>query len=227
MQYSLCLVVAAVRALVSGSLAGNAWLIHPRDEEVDAAPHADGAPDPALTFPCTGVHYADGSMADDVTLNWIVTSIAAIAQSRRHPIPLDDAQIAFAGEIFRLTEGLPTVREVERVLGSVHLADGTPYALARLPDVSLRRCTSAVRRGVQFLSRRRVAALALPDAAARRERVARLPPRLASGVLSGQPPTSPIPRRSLHEDPAGPAGGPGAPRHARAPAGAGAGDVPL
>lgn len=135
MQYSLCLVVAAVRALVSGSLAGNAWLIHPRDEEVDVAPHADGAPDPALTFPCTGVHYADGSMADDVTLNWIVTSITAIAQSRRHPIPLDDAQLAFAGEIFRLTEGLPTLREVQHVLGSVHRADGTPYALARLPDV--------------------------------------------------------------------------------------------
>lgn len=135
MQYSLCLVVAAVRTLVSGSLAGNAWLIHPRDEEVGAAPASDDAPDPALTFPCTGVHYADGSMADDVTLNWIVTSIAAIAQSRRHPIPLDDAQIAFAGEIFRLTENLHSVRDVERVLGGVHLADGTPYALARLPDV--------------------------------------------------------------------------------------------
>ena len=135
MQHSLCLVIAPVRTLITGTAVGHAWLIHPQDGAVVRAPSGDDDHDPALTFPCTGVHYSDGSMADDVTLNWIVTGINTIAQARRHPIPLTDEQVAFAAEVYQLTRGITDVDAVVKALDEGRTADGTPYAEVRLPDL--------------------------------------------------------------------------------------------
>ena len=135
MQHSLCLVIAPVRTLITGTAVGHAWLIHPQDGAVVRAPSGDDDHDPALTFPCTGIHYSDGSMADDVTLNWIVTGINTIAQARRHPIPLTDEQVAFAAEVYQLTRGITDVDAVVKALDEGRTADGTPYAEVRLPDL--------------------------------------------------------------------------------------------
>ncbi|MFO1539386.1 MAG: hypothetical protein ACKOTZ_02920 [Chloroflexota bacterium] len=135
MQYSLYLVIAAVRTLMSGSVAGNAWLIYPRDEEIAPRPPGETGLDPALTFPCTGVHYADGSMAGDVTLNWLIDGITALAQPRRHPIPLDAEQLRFAEQVWRRIADLTSLEEVEQALAGMRTESGTAFADVRLPDL--------------------------------------------------------------------------------------------
>ncbi len=134
MQYSLSVVIAAGRTIVDGSAEGHVWLVYPRDESAPDLERVEGGPDPALTFPCTGVHFADGSMADDVTLNWMVSSVTSIPQGRPVPVPLTPDQAELADRIRELVSSATSLQGQEDILAASFNPQHRPLGDTRLPD---------------------------------------------------------------------------------------------
>lgn len=85
MQASIYLMIAVPSALTQRQLEGNAFQLEARIDEGLRAEDVDRG---GLRVSAVGVHRPDGSIADDVTLNWIVGSLHGIPNARPVPITL-------------------------------------------------------------------------------------------------------------------------------------------
>lgn len=86
MQVSIFLMVAVESVLSERRIEGHAFQLQTRLEDDDAQ-NAAGRPTNRVS--AVGVHRADGSIAEDVTLNWIVGSVAGLGIARPTPIELN------------------------------------------------------------------------------------------------------------------------------------------
>lgn len=92
MQESICLIVDVATALAEGRCTGNTYLVSAAVADKDRDEHQQSR----VYVAVTGVHNPDGSIADTVTLNWTVSSLASDPGRRPANQVLDPGRAAGA-----------------------------------------------------------------------------------------------------------------------------------
>ena len=98
MQTSIYLMIGVGKALFERKLEGNTYQLQTRLQLGEVIDQADRT---AIRVSAVGIHRPDGSIADDVTLNWIVGSVLGLALARPIPFQLPEGA----------TDNLPDVGE--------------------------------------------------------------------------------------------------------------------
>ncbi|MCX6461372.1 MAG: hypothetical protein NTZ03_13830 [Actinobacteria bacterium] len=122
MQESLAFMIDVAQTLADRSVIGNAFLVDAKLDEPALNSLGDHQ-DSELFIRCTGVHHPDGSVLDEITLNWVIGGIASkpgvIAGSMKWgriegaPEPLSGSGLV--GNSVAGLDGLPlTPEEIDR-----------------------------------------------------------------------------------------------------------------
>lgn len=121
MQDSVFLLISVLEALKQRGVEGNAYQLLARlDEESEV-----GGPDPAtLRVTATGVHRPDGSIADDVTLNWNVASLQEHPYARPKPIVLDAQTEAAVKALAEMARSLSSIAEIKAAIDAFEAEHG-------------------------------------------------------------------------------------------------------
>jgi len=113
MQASIFLMISVASALSEGRVEGNAFQVQTR---IDGGGLAEGSDTKSIRVKAVGVHRPDGSIADDVTLNWILGSMMGLANAQPRPIELKPAMEA---EFQALSESIESATSLEEVHAAV------------------------------------------------------------------------------------------------------------
>jgi hypothetical protein len=121
MQKSLFLMIDVSESLMERSVEGNAYEMQTRLDNDPALEDHERAP---LRVKAVGVHHVDGSIAGDVTLNWILGCINGVAGARPTPLPLG---VDVKTEILALStkfQDLTTMAEIKQAIDDYERVHG-------------------------------------------------------------------------------------------------------
>jgi hypothetical protein len=113
MQDSVFLLISVLEALQQRDVEGNAYQLLARLDEESELEEPDSA---TLRITATGVHRHDGSIAEDVTVNWNVASLQEHPYARPKPIILDAQTAAAVKAVAERARSLTSIPEIKAAI---------------------------------------------------------------------------------------------------------------